>query len=277
MDRLLFFDIDGTLAMPGEAPGKETVRAIRSARAKGHRVFISTGRPEYSIPKEIDAIGFDGGIYCAGGKVVIHGETIFDRPMDQGLSAKVAEMLCSFNLSFNLECGAHNYRYEVPDEGLSDVDISKAGTELQRILKLDKNNPHVRTFQEYTGEPVYKISFRTPSRKRFEEIEDRLSELGKAVSFDNLKPDIPLLFCEFSDSKINKGNALAQVCQYYGMDTDRSIAFGDSMNDAEILRAAGIGVAMGNSETRLKAIADRVCESCGEDGVAKELVRLGVI
>ena len=54
------------------------------------------------------------------------------------------------------------------------------------------------------------------------------------------------------------------------------MAFGDSMNDAEMLLAAGIGVAMGNAEQRVKDLADQVCESCDEDGVAKELERMGL-
>ena len=55
-----------------------------------------------------------------------------------------------------------------------------------------------------------------------------------------------------------------------------SIAFGDSMNDAEMLLAAGIGVAMGNAEPEVKELADRVCESVDDDGVARELERMGL-
>ena len=276
MESILFFDIDGTLAMPGKLPGAETVSAIRAARANGHRVLLSTGRPEYSIPEAINAIGFDGGIYCAGGRIVIHGETIFDQPMGNDLSRQIIDVLRAFDLSFNLECAEHNYRYAAPGETLA-LDASSAGTELQRILQMDQNDPHSRRFEDYDGEPIYKISFRVPSKARFEDVKDRLSGAVKAVCFENLKPDFPLLFCEVSDPKVNKGAALEMVCRYFDMRVGQSVAFGDSMNDAEILRAAGIGVAMGNGEDRLKALADRICESCDEDGVAKELARLKLI
>jgi hydroxymethylpyrimidine pyrophosphatase-like HAD family hydrolase len=49
------------------------------------------------------------------------------------------------------------------------------------------------------------------------------------------------------------------------------------MNDVEMLTAAGIGVAMGNSEPRVKELADRICETCDEDGVVRELERMGLI
>ena len=50
MTKLLFFDIDGTLCMPGEDPTERTVSAIRRARANGHKCFLSTGRNGTSIP-----------------------------------------------------------------------------------------------------------------------------------------------------------------------------------------------------------------------------------
>jgi hydroxymethylpyrimidine pyrophosphatase-like HAD family hydrolase len=49
------------------------------------------------------------------------------------------------------------------------------------------------------------------------------------------------------------------------------------MNDAEMLLAAGIGVAMGNAEPEVKKLSDRVCESVEEDGIARELERLGLV
>ena len=66
---LLFFDIDGTLACPGQNPSERTVSAIRRARAKGHKVFLGTGRSKASVPEAVWEIGFDGGIYSAGGHV----------------------------------------------------------------------------------------------------------------------------------------------------------------------------------------------------------------
>ena len=81
----------------------------------------------------------------------------------------------------------------------------------------------------------------------------------------------------FSDKCVNKGLALRKICAYYGMETSQCIAFGDSMNDAEILSAAGIGIAMADSEECVKSFADDICGTCAEDGVAKALVRLGLI
>ena len=55
------------------------------------------------------------------------------------------------------------------------------------------------------------------------------------------------------------------------------MAFGDAHNDAEMLKAVGLGVAMGNAEPEIKAIADYVCPAIDDDGIYRGLVDLGVI
>ena len=67
---------------------------------------------------------------------------------------------------------------------------------------------------------------------------------------------------------------MQKICSHYDMTCSECIAFGDSMNDAEILETAGLGIAMGNSEPVILEIADMVCDSCENDGVAKTLSKL---
>ena len=55
------------------------------------------------------------------------------------------------------------------------------------------------------------------------------------------------------------------------------LAFGDSMNDYEIIQAVGTGIAMGNADQRLKAVADYVTADIGDDGIYKACVHLGLI
>ena len=57
---------------------------------------------------------------------------------------------------------------------------------------------------------------------------------------------------------MDKGEAMERVCEYYGADLADTVAFGDSMNDQQMLEYAGIAVAMGNSCQELKDCADIV-------------------
>ncbi len=272
MKRLLFFDIDGTLAIPGQTPSKETVNAIRSARTNGHKAFLCTGRTEGAVPSKVQEIGFDGGIYSAGGRVVVEGRTILDQTMPHNIAQMILSAMQKENLLFTLEYSNRNYQSSLESLSAATFDMSKGNSELQRILLSSKQTP----MSQYHNEPVYKISFLAELQEQIDRMAQMLDNTVKVVSFENLIPDIPFIAGEVSDKNIHKGQALRRVCKYFGIPSEMSVAFGDSMNDAEMLLDAGIGIEMGNSSEQVKALADQVCESCADNGVAATLFRLGL-
>lgn len=85
------------------------------------------------------------------------------------------------------------------------------------------------------------------------------------------------LFSDVGVAKITKAKAIETLLSHIGASKEDTIAFGDSMNDAEVLEAAEIGVAMGNAEERVKEIADIICETVEDDGVVRELERQGLL
>ena len=66
----------------------------------------------------------------------------------------------------------------------------------------------------------------------------------------------------------NKGHALNVICNRLGVKPSRTVVFGDDIIDIDMFRAGGYGVAVANSNPRLLAIADEVCDSNNNDGVA---------
>jgi HAD superfamily hydrolase (TIGR01484 family) len=74
----------------------------------------------------------------------------------------------------------------------------------------------------------------------------------------------------------SKAAALAYLCGHLGIGASQVIAFGDNVNDLEMLEFAGLGVAMGNSTPDAKAAADVVAPSNDEDGIAVVLEELGL-
>ncbi|MCD8241233.1 MAG: HAD family hydrolase [Lachnospiraceae bacterium] len=75
----------------------------------------------------------------------------------------------------------------------------------------------------------------------------------------------------------DKGTGIVKAAELFGADVSDTIAFGDSLNDYQMIERAGIGVAMGNADEEIKAIADRVCESVWDDGVLHEMERMGLL
>ncbi len=81
-------------------------------------------------------------------------------------------------------------------------------------------------------------------------------------------------YLEIIPVSINKGKALLDVCSRLCIDPADTAAFGDSENDIPMLQAAGCGVAMGNAEDAVKAVADKVTLSNNSDGIAHALREL---
>jgi Cof subfamily protein (haloacid dehalogenase superfamily) len=78
-------------------------------------------------------------------------------------------------------------------------------------------------------------------------------------------------FVEVLDPKVDKGSALRFVAERLGVPLDRTVAIGDSWNDAPLLRAAGFSVAMGSAPDELKNVADAVVADLAHDGVAEAI------
>ena len=75
----------------------------------------------------------------------------------------------------------------------------------------------------------------------------------------------------------SKADGLLRLCEYYNIPIENTFAFGDSMNDIDIVREAGTGIAVGNAVAELKAVADLVADDIRNDGIYKACLSLGLI
>lgn len=272
MRKLLFFDIDGTLCMPGEAPSPRTVHAIRSARARGHKVFLSTGRNLSSIPKAVDAIGFDGYIYNAGACAQVGTEILLDQPLSPELLEQTLSILRAHDGCFILQCTDGNYfDFDLLEEVWRDTPALTSGyfDQFRTMLAL-------QDYKDYPGSPVYKVCFFTPGEAEYRALKPLLEPWYTFTLFDNLLLNLPAVSGEANQRSADKGRALEIICAHLGQSTEDAIAFGDSTNDSAMLLAAGLGIAMENGQPEVKALADRICPDCREDGVARTLEALGL-
>ena len=273
--KLIFLDIDGTLVMPGKQVSPATRKAIAKARAKGHKVFLSTGRPIGILPETIDPEAFDGGIFSAGAGVVLSGEVLLDEPMPDALRDRITAALERMELYYHYETGNGGYACNRPMVDLTPEELAQASSEVLRMIDLFQRFPR-KPMEAYRGEPVYKIGIRFRNLDQARRLREELPGTNVVV-FENFDVGLPFFGGEISDASRNKATAMDLLCERLGCTRADCIAFGDSMNDAEIIQAAGLGIAMGNAEPGVKAAADLVCESCDEDGVAKALKQLGLI
>lgn len=251
MIRAAFFDIDGTLvSFKTHKIPQSAVDAIRAFHDRGGRVYISTGRP-IAIVTNIGQISdiVDGYITFNGAYTFVGNDDInIDAIPDSDVQVMLKD--ADVNGYPVIVCGkrdlvVYNY-HEIFDEvfvdelGVTNIDINKRISALQ-------------------GQPILQLTpfFRLDAEKKV------MPRMPHCISA-RWNPQ----FTDITRRGADKGNALRMLAAHEGLDISECIAFGDGGNDISILRAAGIGVAMGNAADGVKASADYVTTYIDDDGIA---------
>ena len=254
--KIIFFDIDGTLLDP--ATGRispKTVEALERLEKKGILRCVVTGRPPASLPDfrglRFDAMATFNGSFCQAGSHVIYSHPIDPRDAETVLeNAKKLGRPISIALRDMLAANGW-------DKDLSDY-YRVAGLELTP-------SPD---FEQRFQEDIYQIMLGCRPEDH-PAILAGTKNVKMAVSWERAADVIPL--------SGGKGSAIAHILDYFGLNAQQAMAFGDHHNDLEMLRAVGAGVAMGNATAELKAVADAVCGPVSQDGIYNHCLELGLI
>lgn len=254
--KIIFFDIDGTLV--DHATGRisdKTVYALTRLKEKGIRICISTGRAPTEIPDfgrlKFDACCTYNGSLCYADSEILHSTPIAAEDVEQVLK----------NASGIGRPASVATRYRLAANGW-DQDLA----DYYRLAKLELTvSPD---FDAACQEDVYQILIGCHETEH-EALLRETHGVKIAVSWDRAVDVIP--------ASSGKGTAIAKVLEHFGLEASQAMAFGDSQNDLEMLRAVGIGVAMGNASPQAKAAADQICGAVSEDGIYHYCVAQGLI
>ncbi|MFZ5818076.1 MAG: Cof-type HAD-IIB family hydrolase [Bacillota bacterium] len=272
--RLIALDLDGTLLGRRKEISPRTRAALAAARERGLITVIATGRTPQSARRFSRAIG-GGPVICCNGAGVLDesGEFLVQKGIPLVPLRHVLE-LCRRD-GVLAEC--YTTRGIVMDQPLAQAATyfrwvrgrgSVAGA-LWRLVKIWHINrmkavPNLIRWAERPDRPPVLKLMLVGAPERLARLADQIRREtpGLEVSssgHDNL---------EITAGGVSKGSALKLLGARLQVPPEAMIAVGDSENDLEMLRYAGLGVAMGNAEDRVKAAADRVTATCDEDGVA---------
>lgn len=273
--KVIFLDIDGTLTTAGSnVPPESALRAIRAAQEKGHLVFLCTGR-NYDMLKPLLAYGFDGVIASAGGYVCCGQEVIYDCPMSQGQQELVLNTLEENGIFRTVECLNGSYTDDGFKEFLEEHAGENGNSELLRWRRQIEQELNIRSMREYAGQPVYKVVLMSPDLERIKRAEEKLKNDFMFCIQDANGQGI--VNGEVINRQFDKGRAVIRVCEYLHIPVEDSIAFGDSMNDREMMEAAGYAVCMENGSDSLKKLADEVCPRVEQDGLYQAFLKMGFV
>ncbi len=272
----IFLDVDGTLVSGHATMNFKVVEAINRARQNGHYVFICTGRNKTGIKYELAKADFDGIIASAGSYIEIDNKVIHSVYFNKLLVDKISKVFDENNIYYNYECTDVTYMSKKMVElFIGGVNFESGNIELEKMMQEEFKKFSIQDLSLYNNQDIHKICFIATDKNDVERAKKQLGDDVNMVIHDIF--DATTINGELISKVDNKATAIKQVIDYLGIDKKDTIAFGDSMNDYEMINFVECGIAMGNACKELKEVASRVCRSVDEDGIYYEFIELGLI
>lgn len=264
--RLIASDIDGTMLPRGGVISDSLRRAIAACRDRGIPFIIASGRWIGALGDVIEQSGITGQpMIIANGAAIVsaEGEPLREWRLDDADARRVYDILRRYDVQINgygrgalycLNTGALKRRSSMID--------SYIGGKGHRLVLEDR-----AVFESEGLHDAYKLEALSENPEIIAAVRAALRDIGLTVTHSSHRN------VEIMAAGVNKGAALQWLAAHYGIPTEACMAFGDNMNDRDLLSVAGWPVAMGNAEAALKAIARIVAPADVEDGVARTLFK----
>lgn len=258
----LFFDIDGTiLSISTLTVPESTIKALKLARAKGHEIFINTGRTVCALPANIKCLSFDGFLCGCGSYLVYHDEVLLSAsfPMERGY--RYIDEMKKCNVEGLLEGEEDTYFSErvYRFEQLEAERRYAASLGLGRETTIEKKNFEYRKMLVCTDEKSDKERFFQVISEDFAVIDRRNGAY------------------ECIQKQYSKATAIAYMQHYLGFEKDQVYVFGDSGNDLAMFEYADHAVAMKVHDPMLDPYTEYVTDTVENDGIYKALLHYGLI
>jgi Cof subfamily protein (haloacid dehalogenase superfamily) len=268
--RLLALDIDGTILRTDKTVAPRTLEAVARARARGVRVVLVTGRRHPAARRIAEGLGGDLDLVLHNGALIVeNGAVLRCLPLDRALALEVVGIGRACGADPVLHCG-HGGEGRLMVEG-----VEPSNTLL--VYYLDKSHPDVSSvarLDDALAEDPIQVMFggaiddMSALRARLEE------EIGGRVRIDRtVYPASGVQIIDVLRAGVGKAEALGFLQRRWAVGAEETIAIGDNWNDHEMLRAAGLGLVMGNADPEMLRLGLGVLPTNDEDGVAVAIER----
>jgi Cof subfamily protein (haloacid dehalogenase superfamily) len=264
MYKAVFLDMDGTLLKSDHSVSEATQATLRKLTGKGIPVILVSARPLDAMLPTANLIGLEKyPLMSLNGSYIVQEEkAIFQAFIDLKTTAALAGEIRPFQASV---------AYYVQREWFAErSDIWTEHEQKIMDVKLQVQ-PFAEMAATWAGRntgPNKLMVMSEPSS--ISAIQQHLLSLYQGRL--NIYPSKPT-YLEIMDIKASKSNALRFLIEKMKISREETIAMGDNYNDGEMIKYAGMGVAMGNAPDEIKALADYVTDTNNEDGVRKALER----
>lgn len=260
--KLIAIDIDGTLLNSSKEISPHTRYALLEAQRQGKRIILASGRHPvgvYPIASDLMLDRYGGYIMSFGGAKIIDcstGQTVVSKLFPKEYLPDIVNVTKNSNITIMAHDDSKIYaNSKVNDYTDVEKDILKMEMtvveDFVSAVKFDINKLLL------AGEPDELDRYQEILSRRY----DGLLDVYKSAPY----------FLELMPFGVSKGSMLHLLLDKLGIDRNELVAFGDNYNDMTMIGYAGLGVAMENAEQEVKKIANYVCESNDNDGIASTI------
>lgn len=261
MKRIFFVDIDGTIINCSKGlivPSENTIKAFRKIRENGDYIFIASGRAKCLLPESVVELKPSGYVLANGAYAEINDEILFMDSMSLESKNKIIDFANRREGAYYLETVDAIYTRDLS------LQVHKDYAEAWNVLDCYKD-------EGYSDNLDINIAMLAFDKDYKEEMYQELSP------FVDVNPHNGTYSGDLNIKGVNKGTAVKRVCEMLNIDLNNSYAFGDGINDIEMMMAVKYSVAMNNACDELKNIASEVTDDVLEDGFYNYLIKNNII
>ena len=257
MIKLVAADMDGTLLNSKKELSPNLFNTVNKLRDKDIKVAIASGRQYYNLLKIFEEIKDDLIFISDNGSIVFEGEeNIFISEIEEEKLIEPVEVIRNIDNAYPILCGEKSaYVEDDNSEFLRNARMYYERLEvvpnLLEVVKKDK----ICKIAVFDGNGAETNSY--PLLEKFND------KLLVCLSGEN--------WVDFMNLDINKGNAIKKLQEIYEITYDECMAFGDYLNDYEMMQECKHSYAMANAHPKLKEICNYEAKSNDEDGVVDAL------
>ncbi|WP_371361816.1 Phosphatase YwpJ [Sporomusa rhizae] len=275
--KLFVTDLDGTLLNSQHEISPENLSALELAQKEGLEIAIATGRTYADARAVCEKAGISAHIISNNGSFIFTRDGKKLKAMSLAKEFVAPSLRWLHNNDYYYEISTDNTIFLSPTtEDVLKLDFARAKAAdpsldpaaLDKILSLIYSQKGIRIVKDIDSIVDTDIEYYNMLGLSFDPV--KLTR-GRNY-FSNLEGLTMLISGQYNFEMINsnasKGFALKHLTDHLNIPVSKTIAIGDSFNDLSMLEIAGIGVAMGNAEDKIKKCCQYVAKSNDESGVA---------
>lgn len=255
-------DLDGTLLNENHTISQKTKEIIKKVLNKGIKFIIATGRHHEDVMIYKKMLNLDTFL------ITSNGAKVHDYNDKEILSYNIPKNISKEIIEFDFDKDIHKNVY-VDNQWITETPLKEA----EEFHKESGFTYTLSPFSSLKGKEIIKFFFISDNIVKLSDLE----KIMRVQFSDKVNITLSLPHClEIMDKNVSKANALKKVLKIENISLEETIAFGDGLNDLEMLSSVGAGYIMGNGSERLKELLpeNEVISKNSEDGVAKKIEEL---